>query len=195
MAENREIIVRGKIVFVTTDGKIYNQDHKEIAIQTRKDGYQFVAIAYHNHSVHRLVAQAFIPEYDETKQVHHKNGIKGDNRLENLEVMKSIDHQRLHNQFLPTTKICTVCHKEFIPNKTKRRRAVVCSNECKIKLDKIHASQRQRKIKQFTKDGKLLKTWESARACQKETGYFESNINKCCKNKIKSYKGYLWKYA
>ena len=28
-----------------------------------------------------------------------------------------------------------------------------------------------------------------------ETGYCESNINKCCNGKIKSYKGYIWTYA
>lgn len=27
------------------------------------------------------------------------------------------------------------------------------------------------------------------------TGFFESNINKCCNGKIESYKGYVWRYA
>lgn len=44
-------------------------------------------------------------------------------------------------------------------------------------------------------DGKEIKTWDSARDIQNSTGYFESNINKCCNGKIRSYKGYKWKYA
>ena len=48
-------------------------------------GYQKVNINRKSVSVHRLVAFAFIPNPENKRTVNHKNGIKTDNRIENLE--------------------------------------------------------------------------------------------------------------
>ena len=58
-----------------------------LPIYTNKDFYQFVWIDRHIKRYHRVVALHFIPNPDPEKytQVNHKNHIRNDNRIENLE--------------------------------------------------------------------------------------------------------------
>jgi hypothetical protein len=46
--------------------------------------------------VHRLVADAFIKRLEPGEQVDHINGVHGDNRAENVRVLKTVEHARLH---------------------------------------------------------------------------------------------------
>jgi len=46
---------------------------------------------------HRLIMEEQLGRYlTEDEVVHHKNGVKNDNVLENLEVMSIHDHRKLH---------------------------------------------------------------------------------------------------
>jgi hypothetical protein len=50
-------------------------------------------------------------------------------------------------------------------------------------------------INQFTKDGDFIKSWGSGAEASRELNIDQANINACCKNKIKSAGGFIWKYV
>lgn len=197
MREKNLKLTNGKEIIVREDGRIFNLEHKECSIQVDKAGYCAIALNEKRFLVHRLVAEAFLPNFEKRRslQVHHIDFNKSNNAVSNLMCMEHKDHQKLHKQKYALTKICVVCGKVFTPKPTKRLRAKTCSPECFYKRTLEVVKKRCRKINQYCLDGKFIKTWESARAAQNETGFYESNINKCCHNLIKHYKGYVWRYA
>lgn len=199
MVEYKDITLDcGITLTISSDGKVF-KNGKELKVNCYSTGYCYVTVMSNKHYlIHRLVASAFIQPLtrgDRSLHVHHLNENKKDNRLENLIIMRFEDHQALHKTIYPKKKKCEICGKEYIPSKTKRKISKTCSHDCWIELCKKRAEKREKKIAQYTLSGELLKIWESARKVQTALNIHESNINKCCNGHIKSYKGFVWKYA
>lgn len=71
---------------VTSVGNIYDTVAKEWKCQWFNcNGYLRVGLAGKNLLAHRVVALAFLPNPENKPTINHKNGIKYDNRIENLE--------------------------------------------------------------------------------------------------------------
>ena len=76
---------------IRINGRIQNIRGKILKPSTDKDGYYRIVLTRKDkrksYYVHRLVARAFLDNYSKDLQVNHKNGIKTDNRIENLEMV------------------------------------------------------------------------------------------------------------
>lgn len=191
----------GCICDVEDNGNIYSRYGRLLSHAVDKVGYHSVFLRgndgkQHRFLVHRLVAMAFINKNIQRKDhVHHIDKDRGNNNLKNLHVIEMEKHQRLHKQILPYQKQCKVCGNLFTPNPTKRRRAVVCSEECQKIIHALNIEKQKRKIDQISKeDGSLIKVWESGTKIQEELGYNHPNIHKCCNGQIQSAYGFIWRY-
>jgi hypothetical protein len=144
---------------------------------------------------HRKVMQDYLGrKLKRTEIVHHINGNKLDNRIENLQIMTVLEHNRLHKEKLPKTKICVECGKEFMPPIKHRGRNILCSKDCWIAHQKRVSPFQNIKIESY-KNGKKVKTYNSIKEASIDVNGLSTNIVKCLKGKIKSAYGFQWKYT
>ena len=90
MEEWKDVVGYEGLYEVSNLGRIRNKKRNTMVTLLDNNGYHRVELWKNNkrrrYMLHRVVAQTWIPNDDETKtQVNHINEIKTDNRVENLE--------------------------------------------------------------------------------------------------------------
>ena len=69
---------------ISNMGRFRNDDTNKILKQSNNQGYKQIHLNGKYLRVHRLVAEAFIPNPENKPCVDHKNNIRDDNRIDNL---------------------------------------------------------------------------------------------------------------
>lgn len=138
-----------------------------------KNGYLYVNLWKKSKSktkkIHRLVAEAFIPNPNNCPCINHKDGNKQNNNINNLEwctYSENAKHAFVEGLSNPLKNLP-------IPEKGK---------------DNINC----KKILQFNLKGEFVKEWGYIKEAQEKLQI--SHISDVCKGKRKSAGGYVWKY-
>lgn len=84
---------------VSSDGRVVNSSGKLLLQKPNKKGYLKVwlynkAVKHKQFFVHRLVAQAFIPNLENFPMINHKDGNRKNNKIDNLEWCDNAYNQR-----------------------------------------------------------------------------------------------------
>lgn len=84
--EKKWLRVKGLPSYEVSDGGEVRRNNRKLRLHHRKDGYVQVMLGRgRTRTVHRLVAEAFIPNPQNKPMVNHINRDRSDNRVENLE--------------------------------------------------------------------------------------------------------------
>lgn len=155
--------------------------YKIKVLKRKKNGYFGATIVNlkgecKNVLIHRLVAEAFIPNPENKPCVDHIDGVKWNNNVENL-------------------RWCT--HKENInfPLSIKKRCASekIAQNKPQVIMKKIQSSHKKM-VLQYNLSGELIREFNSLHEIKRILGFDIYNISACCNNRRKNAFGFIWKF-
>lgn len=150
-------------------GKILKQNNLQTggycSVKLCNNGKQY------NLKVHRLVAESFIENKENKPCVNHINGIKTDNRVENLEWC-TYSENNIHAFKTGLNKV----KKEF--------------------LLKGYKNPKSKPVNQYSLNGDFIRQYGSQQEASRITGVDQSMIFNCCKGvRQKTAGGFKWSYA
>ena len=169
----RTVWNNGRCCYVTVPERI---------LKLKKNRYGYLQIVLHkdgnrkSYGVHRLVAEAFIPNPDNLPEVDHKNGRKLDNRANNLRWVTKEDNLRYMNN----------------RRKDKKTREI----ETQFGKNNITTKNSSRKDKTKILHLETGKLYNSSRHAGRELNLSDANIRRSCKTNGRSaVKGNHFRYV
>ena len=194
MEEWRDIKGYEGLYQVSNEGRIksfYLGKEKIRKLCNDKDGYLIVSLwkrgVSENPRVHRLVAEAFIPNPNNLPIVNHKDENKQNNMVW-VNDDGSIDYNKSNLEW------CTVKYNtNYGTCLEKRKEKRKGWKPTKESIEKM--AEKHKKPIGMYKDGILIKRFESAADAERENNNYKNmSISAACNGRIKTYRGYEWKF-
>ena len=163
--------------------------------KNKKTGYMYVCLSKNGickfKTVHRLLAETFIPNIENKPCVDHIDGSRDNNSIDNLRWCTAKE-----NCNYPIAKIrFSESHKGNIPSeetKLKRFESWVRNGR---PMKRPLNNGRSKQIEQIDiVSEEVIQIFPSMQEIKRQLGFSPSNICHCCKGKKRSVYGYLWKY-
>jgi len=139
--------------YCDVSGNIFSKRKK--LKQSKRNGYLCVSLCDKGFcksvNVHRIIAEAFIPNPENKKQVNHINGIKTDNRVENLEWVTQSENS-----------IHAIKNNLFTPPQNNR-------------------PDLSKEVYQYDLKGNLIRKFPSVNEASRITGIYSRHISSCAR--------------
>ena len=170
---------------VSNLGKILSLNYKNTGKpdlmnpSTSTDGYLKVNLRKNRKrktcSVHRLVAETFLPNPENKPQVNHKDEDKTNNFVF-LNEDGTVNKKKSNLEWKSPKDNC---------NHGTRNERIAKANT---------NGKKSKKVLQLSLSGELIREWESTNECGRN-GFNQSAVAKCCRGEKPQYKGFKWCYA
>ena len=190
MEEWKDVVGYEGIYQVSSCGGVRFSDGRPKAIRKDKDGYAITTLikdkVQKTMKVHRLVATAFIDNPLSLPMVNHKDEVKDNNNVDNLEWCTS-----KHNANYGT-------RNEKISNKQKGRPNPHCKGEKNYFYGKHFARglhPMAKKVAQLDANGKIMTVFDCTGDAADSVNCSPSAIGLCCRGERHTTKGYKWIYV
>lgn len=152
-----------------------DREEKTLIPTDNGNGYKLIRLCKkgkkQNKYIHRLVAEAFIPNPLNYKEVNHIDNNKANNNVNNLEW----------------------CTRSYNVKYSYRKGKHIPTKNMLGRKGANHPISKP--IMQYDLNGNLIREYESANLASQITGICYGSIKKCRNRKVKTAGGFIWRYS